>query len=233
MSSLLKILSFYPNVDSFSLLLGFLTLITVRLKTKSLLKHPHHQPVHLQTGSWVQPKAHVDFSFDYISIASVYPPAPSNSHKMKVYRDSLLKMEYSYPGWWLESCVGGWFQSKAYQHVLNIPMLYTTKNLRTIPTFFSNSTPDPMKSTPVTGRGTYIGHAELSYHGPCHAFHLLQVTTSTWHCLMDDSTLKLINFVFFAFLILVANIPWVSNATGHFCWDFWRPPHFETHIFDS
>ena len=79
----------------------------------------------------------------------------------------------------------------------------TTKNLRTIPTFFSNSTPDPMKSTPVTGRGTYIGHAELSYHGPCHAFHLLQVTTSTWHCLMDDSTLKLINFVCFVFWLQI------------------------------
>ena len=110
-------------------------------------------------------------------------------------------------------------------------MLYTTKNLRKIPTYFPTPHRTPWNPHRSLVEGTYIGHAELSYHGPCHAFHLLQVTTSTWHCLMHDSTLKLINFVFSVFLILVANIPWVSDATGHFCWDFWRPPSFwDTHL---
>ena len=108
-------------------------------------------------------------------------------------------MEYSYPDGDCY-CVGGWFQSKAYQHAcLKYSNVVHHKKSTKNSNIFSNSTPDPMKSTPVTGRGTYIGHAELSYHGPCHAFHLLQVTTSTWHCLMHDSTLKLINFVFSVF----------------------------------
>lgn len=87
-----------------------------------------------------------------------------------------------------------WIETETRSEMNRLPKKSTKKS-----NIFSNSTPDPMKSTPVTGRGTYIGHAELSYHGPCHAFHLLQVTTSTWHCLMHDSTLKLINFVFSVF----------------------------------
>ena len=128
------------------------------------------------------------------------------------------------------------------------------KNLRTIPTYFPTPHRTPWNPHRISCRGTYIGHAELSYHGPCHAFHLLQVTTSTWHGLMDDSTLKLVvgkkgwkvsffgdmkknckkmfgvgkqqlvKFCIFLFFFGCKYSMRNSDATGHFCWDSGRPP---------